>query len=137
MIFNSPPDDPYQPWWAHWGVVFGANNGLTDVYAFRVNIQKHFSVARFHPYIWPGDRTIDYVIDWTGEVAQINNGPVYNTLRVEVHGNEAHFWVNGYKVAVVTIKGLRDYTRVGLIGGDIEVTPVDIRIDYFSYEVLD
>jgi hypothetical protein len=137
MIYNSPPEDPYQPWWAHWGLVFAANNGLTDVYAFRVNIQKHFSVARFHPYIWPGDRTIDYVIDWTGEISQINNGPVYNTLRVEVEGNKARFWVNGFKVGSVWIDGLRDYTRVGLIGGDIEVTPVDVRIDYFSYEVLD
>ena len=129
--------DPNQPWWGHWGLVFAANDGLTEVYTFRVNINKHFSVTRFHPYRWPGDRQIEHIIDWTGELAQINNGPVDNTLRVEVDGNWAHFFINGYYVANRHIPNLRIYPRVGLIGGDIEVTPVDVRIDYFSYEVLD
>jgi len=135
-IANSPPSEPYQPWWAYWGIVFGGNDSFTNIYTFRVDIQKHFMVSRFAPYQWPGNRVESQVQPRTGEIQEIRNGPEYNTLRVEVRKNKATFFVNGRNLGTVHISELSSLHKIGLIGGDVEVTPVDVLIDYFRYEPL-
>jgi len=128
--------DPYQPYWAHWGVVFGANADFTDLYTFQVNTHQSWAVLRYPTYQYPGNRTTDNetaIIPWTSTgVVKLN--PNYNTLRVRVRGDRATFYVNGTEVGSADIPGLSSTTRVGLIGGSWEVTPVDVRVDYFSYE---
>jgi hypothetical protein len=136
MIANSPSDAPYQPWWAHWGIVFGANDSFTDLYAFRINLQKNFSLSRFNPYHWPGDRIVGYYTqpNWIGEIPEINNGPHWNTLRAEVRGSKVTYIVNGRVLGTKQIVGLDDIVaRIGVMGGPVEVSPVDLRIDYFLY----
>jgi hypothetical protein len=136
IFANATAEEPYQPWWAYWGIVFAANDNFTELYTFQINNNRHFSVSHFTPYQWPGGGDENYIIDLTGEVPAIKNGPNYNTLKVVVDGCWATFYVNGAFLDSVCISGLAGFPEVGLRGGAVEVTPVDLRIDYFSYRPL-
>ena len=139
----------YSPWWAHWGIVFGANASLSEIYTFQINANHNLGIVGFHNYTYPGDRCHDCghdiewpIYQWPGTTdrywsyAEFGNPAYqYNVLKVEVTSNVAHFYVNGAKVATagVYIESM-PRARIGLIGGDFEVTPVEIEFDYFRYE---
>ncbi len=127
---------PYEPWWAHWGVVFAANSDFTDLYTLQVNANGSFAVLRYPTYNYPGNRSTDNEtpIIWWIDTPIVKLNPNYNTLRVEVRGDRATFYINDTWVGSETITGLSSMTKVGLIGGSWEVTPVDVRVDYFSYQ---
>ncbi len=135
-------NEEYQPWWAHWGIVFGANENLSDVYTFQVNANHDLAALRYYNYIYPGNRqplggeeiNVEIPInDWSyGDLSYIPTRE-YNTLKVAVKGRKAAFYVNGILTSVNVIGDMpRDH--IGLIGGSWEVTPVDIRVDYFKYD---
>lgn len=135
-------DKDYDPWWAHWGIVYGGNAARTEIFTFQVNANHSVGAPRYYNYIYPGNRqplsgrevnVEDRIVGWS-----IDRGPdlasdKYNVLRVEVRGKHVYFYANDwlYEVAYVP-KLVRE--RIGLIGGSFEVTPVDIRIDYFRYQ---
>lgn len=128
--------EPYQPWWAHWGIVFGANSDFTDLYTFQINTHQSWAVLRYPTYNYPGHRDTDGetpIIPWAPNGA-IKLNPNYNTLQVRVRGDQATFYVNDIKLGSADIPGLSSTTKIGLIGGSWEVTPVDVRVDYFSYQ---
>ena len=135
-------DAEYQPWWAHWGIVFGATDDLNDVYTFQVNANHDVAALRYYNYIYPGNRqppggeeiNVEIPInDWAyGDLSYIPTRE-YNTLKVAVRGRGVAFYVNDILTSVNYVGDIpRDH--IGLIGGSWEVTPVDIRVDYFKYD---
>jgi hypothetical protein len=144
-----------QPWWSHWGIVFGADGDSrvdgrpTEVYTFQINSHGNLGIVGFHDYIYPGNRGTNPsgpnyewpIYRWPGNDEtrywsedQYGSGlHNYNTLRVGVDGVQARFYVNGQHVATASIPDMpRD--KIGLIGGDFEVTPTEIQFDYFLYD---
>ncbi len=138
----------YQPWWAHWGVIFGANESMTELYTFQVNANHNYGAVRYHNYQYPGNHQpldgtqvnveipiIPWCEDKQGYPCDLSLIPTsgYNTVKVVVRGPVVDVYVNGVKLATGDIPGMpRD--RVGLIGGSWEVTPVDLWFDYFRYD---
>jgi hypothetical protein len=127
----------YDPWWAHWGIVFGANESFTNLYTFQINANRRWAVIRYPTYVYPGDRTTDNetkIREWgQQDLPEILGGPKYNTLKVVVQGSSADYYVNGVRLGGGHI-GNFPRAKIGLIAGDWEVTPVDIWIDYFHYD---
>lgn len=145
----------YQPWWAHWGLVFGANSAqsgdaLTEIYTFQINANHAVAMLRYHNYIYPGDRQptdgteINVEIPlfrWPGNAsyeywskAEYGNATAqYNVLKVYVHGDRADFYVNGQRLGVADI-GIMPRAGVGIIAGSFEITPVEVDFDYFRYD---
>jgi hypothetical protein len=132
-----------QPYSAHWGIVFGANEGLSEVYTAQVNANIDYAMLRFHNYIYPGNRqpldgtevNVEIPIQrWTGVPNwHVLGTHTWNKLRVVVQGNHVQYYVNDHLVGNGFVPNMpRDH--IGLIGGSWEVTPVDILIDYFKYE---
>lgn len=136
--------DDYQPWWAHWGVVFGANAQRTELFSLQVNANHDMAVLNNHNYTYPGNRqplggeeiNVEIpLIDWSyGDMYDWIPSHDYNTLRVEIQGRHARFLVNGRLMNTKRLPADMPRDRVGLIAGSWEVTPVDLRVDYFRYE---
>lgn len=138
----------YQPWWAHWGIIFGANEAMTEVYTFQINANHNYGAVRYHNYQYPGNRQpldgtqvnveipiIPWCKDQQGYPCDLTLIPTgaYNTVKVAVRVNWVDVYVNGVKLAGGNIPGMpRD--KIGLIGGSYEVTPVDVWFDYFRYD---
>ncbi len=138
----------YQPWWAHWGVIFGANASMTELYTFQINANHNYGAVRYHNYQYPGNRQpldgtevnveipiIPWCTDKSGYPCDLSLIPTggYNTVKVAVQGNWVDVYVNGVLLAGGDIPGMpRD--KIGLIGGSYEVTPVDLWFDYFRYD---
>ena len=144
----------YQPWWAHWGVVFGANatesgDALTEIYTFQINAHLKIGMLRYHNYVYPGNiQPIDGsqvnveipLVRWSGSANPawsergFGSGTAnYSVLKVWVHGTRAEFYINGGWIASADI-GDMPRAGVGLIGGSAEVTPVEVDFDYFRYD---
>ena len=140
-------DSDYNPWWAHWGLVFGANDTLSELYTFQVNANHHLAMLRYENYTYPGNKSDDGlnvespIYRWPGnnedefwsEDGYGSPSYEYSTLKVTVNGDTAVFYYNGARVVSADITDMpRD--RVGLIGGSWEVTPVEVEFDYFHYD---
>jgi len=142
-----------EAWVARWGIVFGATTNLTytQVYAFHVNDNANRAVIYYQNYLFPGN------INWRHCVYQYNceinkkifflpwyeaghmnpvifRAPEYNTLKVVVREQWVDSYVNGVLMDTRAITFPRE--RIGLIGGSWEVTPVDLRVDYFRYRPM-
>lgn len=144
---------PYTPWWAHWGIVFGANSSesdstLTEIYTFQVNSHKKLGILRYQNYTYPGDRqplsglpinVETSLYNWPGSINHWseqgygNDADEYNTLKVYVHGTQVDVYINGARIVTANIPGM-PRSGVGVIAGDWEVTPVVTDFDYFRYE---
>jgi hypothetical protein len=142
--FSSFEGIDYQPWWAHWGLVFGANEQLSEVYTLQVNANHDMAVLRYHNYVYPGNRqpmdgskvNVEIpLVGWSGDMKDLIPTHRYNTLRVAVRGEAAHVYVNGRLMNIVRVPGM-PRAHVGLIGGSWEVTPVQIDVSDFRYDPL-
>jgi len=60
----------------------------------------------------------------------------YNKIKVVVRGPFADVYINDYQVVQSANIGEMPRDRIGVVGGSWEVTPVDLRIDYFHYDPL-
>lgn len=138
----------YQPWWAHWGIIFGANADMTELYTFQVNANHNYSAFRIHNYTYPGNKQpldgeevnveipiVPWCIDAYGDPCDLPLIPTeaYNTLKVAVKGNVVDLYVNDVKLDFGDVIGM-PRAKIGLIGGSWEVTPVQLRLDYFRYD---
>ncbi|GEM_PF-1048407 len=143
-VFANFLDQDYQPWWAHWGIVFSANAAMSEIYSFQVNANHDAAVLHHHNYVFPGNRQplgggIDInveipIVPWSnGDMADLLPTHQYNTLKVVVDGSNVAVYANRRLLNQVYIPNM-PHERVGLIGGSWEVTPVDLQIDYFHYE---
>ena len=140
IFANSKGDN--SPYWAHWGIVFGASDDLSELYTYQVNANQNFAALRFHNYEYPGNRqplsgkeiNVEIpIVGWAADSEARLTSDEYNTLRIVVKGDTIHLIANGHQVTTAYVPNIpRD--RIGVIGGSWEVTPVDIAIDYFKYE---
>jgi hypothetical protein len=140
--FSSFEGVDYQPWWAHWGIVFGADEDLSEVYTLQVNANHDMAVLQYHNYTYPGNRQplggeeinveIPWV-SWSGDMKDLISTHGYNTLKVAVRGQLVYVYVNGRLMNIVRISGM-PRAHVGLIGGSWEVTPVQLDISDFRYD---
>ena len=139
--FSSYEGVDYQPWWAHWGIVFGADEDLSELYTFQVNANHDMAVLRYENYTYPGNRqpmdgskvnVESALVAWSGDMKDLMPTHRYNTLKVVVRGELADVYINGRHMDSISIRRM-PRARVGLIGGSWEVTPVQIDVDYFRY----
>jgi len=141
-VFSNYVSQDYQPWWAHWGIVFGANESLSEVYTFQVNANHDFAVLRYHNYTYPGDRqpldgsevNVEIpLLGWSGDWKESISSHGYNKLFVAVQGQVVDVYVNDKFMGRADIPGM-PRGRVGLVGGPWEVTPVQIDVSHFRYD---
>jgi hypothetical protein len=133
---NQPPYEgwDFYPWWANGGLVFGANEANTNIYAVCVAVGADsmgwFAVNNSeyeYPKLGcnaPGDE------ERPGEGGGLKYGE-WHTFHVGVDGDTFEVWVDGVYKGKFGLSGLSATTRVGLIGGDYEMNPVDFRFDDF------
>ncbi len=125
----------YYPYWANAGIVFGANDANTDLYALCLSVGSKGSMGWFvvhNPsYSFPrkGCSYKSGVIP--GEDGGLNADKWYK-LQASVDGDTVTIYINGVYKGTYTMPWLSSMTRVGVVGGDYEITPVDVRFDYFK-----
>ncbi len=139
-----PPSDTYcvetearfekHGWWANGGLVFGANDKNTDLYMLCLGVGANelgWHVTRNPNYEFPrnGCAYEDGVIARGGKEGTSWDG--WNRLQVSVNGDWIRVYVGGLDMGSYYMPGLASTTRVGLVGGDYEVSDVDIRFKYF------
>lgn len=138
----QPPSNKYcvetslkferRAYWANMGLIFGANEANTDLYALCMSYaseQVSWFIVRSANYEFPKKACFGPKIAEGTQGTSVNG---WNRLQVSVDGNQINVYVGGIHVAHKTMSGLSSTTRVGLAGGVYEVTPVDIRADYFK-----
>ena len=128
--FNSP-----YGWWANGGVVFGTSEKNDDIYALCLGIGAKPDLGWFVVHNPQYDFPHVGCAYKSGKIAEGEKGTDYygwNKLQVSVDGNQVEVYVGGIRGGKWTISGLSGTTRVGLIGGDYEVSNNDIRFDYFK-----
>ncbi|NLF01185.1 MAG: hypothetical protein GX601_09435, partial [Anaerolineales bacterium] len=135
-----PYDNPnwdYFPFWANGGLVFGANEENTNLYALCVTVgtdalnkigwmivnnptyQFPRMGCNYTPGVKGGESSSLRTIDW-------------HLFQVGVDGDQASVYIDGAYKGTFNMPGLSLTTRVGLIGGDYEVTPTDFHFDFFK-----
>ncbi len=136
-------------WAGRWGVVFGANTNFDQLYAFNITDIQNRAMIYYQNYHFPGNsnyRHCDYqndcapnqkhyLLPWYQENYRdpaIHEGNAYNTLKIVVRGDWVYSYANGVLLDERAFSFPRD--RIGLMGGSWEVTPIDLRIDYFHYQ---
>ena len=55
----------------------------------------------------------------------------WNRVRLGIDGNKVKVYIDDYYKGEKTLDGLSNTSYIGVIGGDYELTPIDIRFDYF------
>lgn len=138
-------------WWAHWGIVFGANEGFNNFYTFQINDNRNRALLHFPSYVYPGNNNIRYrsvyndnwtnielrLIDWRPDGYQFDNihtNPSYNTIKVVVRNGRVDFYVNGVWMERYNFGPGLPRAKIGLIAGNWEVTPQELLVDYFRYD---
>ena len=132
---------PYQDWdwypyWGNGGLVFGVNDANTNLYAMCLSIGGGDSMGWFvvnnptYDYPYKGCNYIDGVVG--GEPAGALDITQWHLFQVSVNGEWVTVYIDGVRKGNWKMDGLSATTRVGVIGGDYEITPVDLRFDNFK-----
>ncbi len=126
------------PWWSFWGLVFAASEDKSTVYSLEVNSHGNWGVVKRTGYDFPGpnhpweNETRTYLVPYTiGERWPARPAFEGNTVRAEVNGNNVKLFINGRLVHEFWDSQISSLTKVGIIGGDWEITPTQIGYDYF------
>jgi hypothetical protein len=128
----------YYPMWANGGLVFGANEENTNIYALCTSMgnpgggsnMMGWFIVNNPEYVYPrmGCSHQDGVKG--GQDGGLRQAD-WHLFQVSVDGNSAQVHIDGVDKGQYNMGGLSGTTRVGLIGGDFEVTPVDYWFDNF------
>jgi hypothetical protein len=133
--------DPYEAWgdnaypyWANGGLIFGVNEANTNLYALCTSVgnnQMGWFVAHNPTYKYPlkGCNYLDN--PGIGQDAGALDITRWHRFQVSVDGNNFTIHIDGVDKGTYHLSGLSGTTRVGLVGGDYEITPVDYRFDDF------
>jgi uncharacterized repeat protein (TIGR01451 family) len=142
-----PPSDKYcvetrirfarGGWFANMGLVFGANEANTDLYALCLARDADpdklgWFLMRSAKYEFPrrGCSGPSYKIEGASRTGTSREG--WNRLQIGVDGNTVKVYIGGIYKGQWSMPNLEATTRVGVIGGDYEITPIDIRAGYFK-----
>ncbi len=136
--------------WANLGVIIGAkdNEGTTEIYAICLARDNADGLGWFLMYkedykfpassdrkrcgcSCPTGEKIDGFADEGGDVRDGTSRTGWNRLRLAVNGNHVGVYIGDHYKGERKLSDLKDYTYVGVIGGDYELTPIDIRYEYF------
>jgi hypothetical protein len=133
--------DPYEAWggnaypyWANGGLIFGVNEANTNLFALCTSVgdnQMGWFVAHNPVYKYPlkGCNYLDN--PGIGQDAGALDITRWHRFQVSVDGNNFTIHIDGVNKGTYHLSGLSSTTRVGLVGGDYEITPVDYRFDDF------
>jgi len=128
----------YVTYWSFFGLVFAASEDKSTVYSLEVNDLGDWAVLRRTGYDFPGPNH-----PWENEVRHLLVGytggrrwparPAFeaNTLRAEVEGNQVKLFINGHMIYQFSHPEIGSLNRVGVIGGNWEITPTQLGFDYF------
>jgi uncharacterized repeat protein (TIGR01451 family) len=126
-------------YWANMGLVFGATDDYKTLYAAclsrDVDADKlHWFIVRQDDYDVKLGRTgcskPEFGIggyDWDG-----TSRYDWNHVKVSVDGDTIKLYIGGYYKGKFKLDGLTAMTRVGVVGGDAEIPPTDIRYQWFK-----
>jgi uncharacterized repeat protein (TIGR01451 family) len=132
----------FYPYWANGGLVFGSNESKTKLYAMCLAIGAEQSyhgpadlgwfVVNNSNSVWPyeGCHSAGGYTP-AGESVGLSTEQ-WHHFQVGVDGNNVTVYLNGVNKGTWGMPGLTNMTRVGVVGGDYEVTPVDFRFDNFK-----
>jgi uncharacterized repeat protein (TIGR01451 family) len=132
---------PYQDWnwypyWGNGGLAFGVNAANTNLYAVCLSVGGGDSMGWFvvnnpgYEYPYKGCNYIDGVVG--GEPAGALDITQWHLFQVSVNGDWVTVYIDGVRKGKWKMDGLSATTRVGVVGGDYEITPVDLRFDNFK-----
>jgi len=131
----------YDTYWSFFGLVFAASDDKSTVWSLEVNDLGDWAVLRRTSYDFPGPNSSEYnetrwkEEDWAGGIRPPARAAFRsNTLRAEVEGSNVKLYINGQKVYEFSNSEIRSLEKVGLIGGDWEITPTQIGYDYFHVD---
>jgi len=130
----------YYPYWANGGLVFGATEDNKGIYAVCLTVGGGDTMGWFitsnpvysYPRVGCAYQGENGGGPRGGEPAGVLSISEWHRIKVGVDGNRAAVYINGVYKGSWGMSGLSGTTRVGLIGGDYEVTPVDFRFDDFK-----
>lgn len=141
----SPPTDKYcvetkvkfeeGAYWASMGLIFGANEANRKIYA--LCLSRGSDEDTLGGFLMRKDDYSFPMRGCSGPTAKIEIGSSgtsrynWNRLQVGVDGDQVTVYMGGIYIDQWTMSGLSNMTRVGVIGGDYEILPVDIRYAYF------
>jgi uncharacterized repeat protein (TIGR01451 family) len=136
--------------WANMGVIIGAkeNEGSTELYAMCLARDNDNGLGWFLMYkedykfpsgndkkrcgcACPTGEKIDGFADYGGGVRDGTSRTGWNRLRIAVQGNHVGVYIGDHYKGERKLNDLKDHVYVGVIGGDYEMTPIDIRYEYF------
>jgi hypothetical protein len=66
-----------------------------------------------------------------GDVRAGTSRQDWNRVRLGINGDKVKVYIGDFYKGEKTLTGLSDTMYIGVIGGDYELTPIDIRFDYF------
>ena len=125
-------------YWSFWGVVFAASDDKSTVYSLEVNDIGDWAILKRTGYQYPGpnhpfeNETREPIVSYTGDHRwPVKAGSTPNTLMVRVTNQKVKAFINGYEVYNFSREEIPSLRRVGIIGGDWEITPTQIGYDYF------
>jgi uncharacterized repeat protein (TIGR01451 family) len=128
--------------WANMGIVFGANESNTKYYAMCFGRDNDSGLGWFlmraDGYEFPrrGCSGPTFKIEGFAPGGQaIRAGTSrdgWNRVRIGIDGDKVRVYIGDYYKGEKTMTGLSSMTYIGVIGGDYELTPIDIRYDYFK-----
>jgi hypothetical protein len=122
-------------YWANMGLIFAADEGGYEMYALCLS---HDSGDDLGIFLAKQDNYWDGMYGCAKN--KFKNGGLgrsgvdrdsWHTVRVSVDGDFIHVYVAGEDKGWRQIEGLSTMTRVGVVGGDGEIPPADIRYQYF------
>jgi hypothetical protein len=140
-----PPTDKYcvetevkfekGAYWASMGLVFGADEANRKIYALCLSRGGEEDplggfLMRKDDYDFPKRGCSGPTLK-IGVGSDGTNSLGWRRLQIGVDGDEVKVYMGGNYRGQWTMDGLSSMTRVGVIGGNYEILPVDIRYKYF------
>ncbi|MEE9615650.1 MAG: hypothetical protein V3T90_01415 [Anaerolineae bacterium] len=129
--------EEWDPYWSFWGLVFAASEDMSTVYSLEVNNLGDWGIVKRTDYQYPGpnhpfeNETRTNIVPYIGEQRwPAKAGFTSNTLMVRVTNKKVKLYINGEEVYSFS-EEILSLKRVGIIGGNWEITPTQIGYDYF------
>lgn len=138
-------------YWANMGVIFGSEDNDENemkIYAFCLGADDDSGLGWFlirkDQYQFPHedakkrggcaqpDQKIESFAPEGQDVRAGTSKDGWNRIRIGVDGNYVRVYIGDYYKGRKRMSGLNEMKYVGVIGGDYEITPTDVRYEYYQ-----